>query len=278
MKPLRAALLFVTAINLFPGSNVSELKNATVQSTAGTKGTDAPISTSVQSIAGTNLQPSTTAKDDTEPKATGTTLQPSTNATDDQRKITESADKMLPTSINAIDVNKSQANEQGKTQSATQSSMQTAKTTFDVNKSPANEQGITQSTTQSRKTQFNVSKMDTEDSSHSDAAPTPDLNLKDVTLEPKNNDNNVANDNYLRSKKGIVTVVCILLAVIISIVIAVFLYKICQRKTPVVEQAGTKTSAQNKENVKLISVRTSATDSDLKRTSHSLQADMFAEC
>ncbi|XP_053559460.1 uncharacterized protein LOC128649926 isoform X2 [Bombina bombina] len=255
MKPLRAALLFVTAINLFPGSNVSELKNATVQSTAGTKGTDAPISTSVQSIAGTNLQPSTTAKDDTEPKATGTTLQPSTNATDDQRKITESADKMLPTSINAIDVNKSQANEQGKTQSATQSSMQTAKTTFDVNKSPANEQGITQSTTQSRKTQFN-----------------------DVTLEPKNNDNNVANDNYLRSKKGIVTVVCILLAVIISIVIAVFLYKICQRKTPVVEQAGTKTSAQNKENVKLISVRTSATDSDLKRTSHSLQADMFAEC
>eukprot|EP00079_Xenopus_tropicalis_P014547 XP_004911155.1 PREDICTED: endomucin isoform X1 [Xenopus tropicalis] len=62
------------------------------------------------------------------------------------------------------------------------------------------------------------------------------------------------------------------------IVVSVCLYKMCQGKSPVAESAENKLSAQNKESVKLLSVKSSDIDSDLKRATPSNHTEFIAEC
>ncbi|XP_018419769.1 PREDICTED: endomucin [Nanorana parkeri] len=56
-------------------------------------------------------------------------------------------------------------------------------------------------------------------------------------------------------------------AAVITVIVLVVIYKICQKKPPAVENTGVKMSAETKENVKLLSVKTEAPNSDTKRTS-----------
>ncbi|XP_075465292.1 endomucin isoform X2 [Ascaphus truei] len=101
------------------------------------------------------------------------------------------------------------------------------------------------------------------------------------TMSPKASDSKMENKNTkptdAPSFSSIWTAVCIALGVIVSIVILAFLCKMCQRKTPAVQHTGTKTSAQNKESVKLLSVKTSTPDSDVKRIAPPLQLEFNDE-
>ncbi|XP_073445442.1 endomucin isoform X2 [Dendrobates tinctorius] len=74
------------------------------------------------------------------------------------------------------------------------------------------------------------------------------------------------------SKKGIIIGVgCVLSAVVF--VVLIFLFKMCQKKNPAAENSEIKVSAQTKESVKLLSVKTATPYSDSKRmTSNQLES------
>ncbi|XP_075705880.1 endomucin [Rhinoderma darwinii] len=70
----------------------------------------------------------------------------------------------------------------------------------------------------------------------------------------------------LKSKTGIIIGVGCILAVVVLVVL-IFLYKMCQKKPPAAENAEIKVSAQTKESVKLLSVKTATPYSDSKSIS-----------
>ncbi|XP_053317526.1 endomucin isoform X1 [Spea bombifrons] len=78
------------------------------------------------------------------------------------------------------------------------------------------------------------------------------------------------------NRKGLLIGVGCVVAVIIFVVL-IFLYKICQKKPQEPENTGAKVATQNKESVKLLSVKTSAADSDLKGTNSPHHTDYIVE-
>ncbi|XP_077134006.1 endomucin isoform X2 [Ranitomeya variabilis] len=82
----------------------------------------------------------------------------------------------------------------------------------------------------------------------------------------------VSSDNLPTERKGIIIGIgCVLAAVVF--VVLIFLFKMCQKKTPAAENSEIKVSTQTKENVKLLSVKTATPYSDSKRmTSNQMES------
>ncbi|XP_066430073.1 endomucin [Eleutherodactylus coqui] len=97
------------------------------------------------------------------------------------------------------------------------------------------------------------------------------VNLPDVSSNIMPTDHKGATEggevpSLSKSKKGIyIGVGCVLAAVVL--VVLIFLYKMCQKKPPAAENREVKVSAQTKESVKLLSVKTATPYSDSKRMS-----------
>ncbi|XP_063774605.1 endomucin isoform X9 [Pseudophryne corroboree] len=89
------------------------------------------------------------------------------------------------------------------------------------------------------------------------------------------NDINGGKPTSLKAKKEIVIGVGCVLSVIVLVVL-VFLYKMCQKKAPVSENTELKGSAQNKDSVKLLSVKSATPYTDAKRMSSNQME--FVEC
>ncbi|KAM4807731.1 endomucin [Rhinophrynus dorsalis] len=96
------------------------------------------------------------------------------------------------------------------------------------------------------------------------------------TIKPDMSADDSKTMSPLKGKGFLIPVSCVV--VVIGIVVIVFLYKMCQRKPPAAESTGPKVSAQNKESVKLLSVKTATPDSDMKRTTPAHHMEFIAEC
>ncbi|KAM5194727.1 endomucin isoform 2-T2 [Mantella aurantiaca] len=89
---------------------------------------------------------------------------------------------------------------------------------------------------------------------------------KDSTKQDSNNSSGGADKMSATSNRGIkIGAGCV--AAVIGVIVLVVIYKICQRKSPATENTEVKTSAETKENVKLLSVKTETPNSDMKRSS-----------
>ncbi|CAH2301265.1 Hypothetical predicted protein [Pelobates cultripes] len=104
---------------------------------------------------------------------------------------------------------------------------------------------------------------------------------KKSSINPKSNSNTQEQEDEKKqqtlNRKGLLIGVGCVVAVIVSVVL-VFLCKICRKKPQAAENAGSKVSPQNKESVKLLSVKTSPADSDVKRMALPHQLDYIDEC
>ncbi|XP_069599738.1 endomucin isoform X5 [Ranitomeya imitator] len=108
---------------------------------------------------------------------------------------------------------------------------------------------------------------------------SPDVSSDNLPTERKGTKQDDGNDLEgdappapSNSKKGIIIGIgCVLAAVVF--VVLIFLFKMCQKKTPAAENSEIKVSAQTKENVKLLSVKTATPYSDSKRmTSNQMES------
>ncbi|XP_072261726.1 endomucin isoform X1 [Pyxicephalus adspersus] len=94
---------------------------------------------------------------------------------------------------------------------------------------------------------------------------TPASN-KDSNKQDSNDSSGATEKRAATSTKGIkIGAGCV--AAVIAVIVLVVIYKICQRKPPTAENPEVKASAETKENVKLLSVKTDTPNSDMKRTS-----------
>ncbi|XP_063314647.1 endomucin-like isoform X2 [Pelobates fuscus] len=104
---------------------------------------------------------------------------------------------------------------------------------------------------------------------------------KKSSINPKSNSNTQEQEDEKKpqtlNRKGLLIGVGCVVAVIVSVVL-VFLCKICRKKLRAAENTGSKVSPQNKESVKLLSVKTSPADSDVKRMALPHQLDYIDEC
>ncbi|XP_077133995.1 endomucin isoform X1 [Ranitomeya variabilis] len=108
---------------------------------------------------------------------------------------------------------------------------------------------------------------------------SPDVSSDNLPTERKGTKQDDGNDLEgdappapSNSKKGIIIGIgCVLAAVVF--VVLIFLFKMCQKKTPAAENSEIKVSTQTKENVKLLSVKTATPYSDSKRmTSNQMES------
>ncbi|XP_068087779.1 uncharacterized protein [Hyperolius riggenbachi] len=104
----------------------------------------------------------------------------------------------------------------------------------------------------------------------SSAAPPPEkttTGLKGFTARPDKNQIDGPNKETPKSQKGVIVPVVVCVVAGIAVVLLVVLYKMCQKKPAVPERMEeVKPTDQTKENVKLLSVKTSPPTSDAKRT------------
>ncbi|XP_072261727.1 endomucin isoform X2 [Pyxicephalus adspersus] len=106
-------------------------------------------------------------------------------------------------------------------------------------------------------------KVTTEPSGKAQTQPT--IHDKD-SMKQDNSDSSGGTKKTPASNKGIkIGAGCV--AAVIAVIVLVVIYKICQRKPPTAENPEVKASAETKENVKLLSVKTDTPNSDMKRTS-----------
>ncbi|KAM4706642.1 endomucin [Discoglossus pictus] len=293
MESLRAALLFLAVINLcsepcFTVSTTTTGKVTTTISSAGNKNNEDPVPTNIVT---TTISPAGNKNNqDPVPTTTGSSAQNLAVTTKGPTRTTagSSAQNFAVTTKGSTRATADQTTKATILETVTQAISTASSRNIEQNTSDGNITTNYTHTTQipavSTAKKTDAGNKISRDGKHKVVTyvPTdkPKVSTVDFDINSGNNSDQPASEakNSKANPKGIIMVVCIVLAVIVSIVIVAFLYKMCKRKPPAVENTGAKTSAQNKENVKLISVKTSPQESDGKRTSHNSQMDMFAEC
>ncbi|XP_053317527.1 endomucin isoform X2 [Spea bombifrons] len=240
MKPLGAAVLLLAVVNQAwgNGTTTTTLTTSNVTHLTSLQGTTVTVIPTINR----STTSSTSLKEITSRPSRGTTTLTQTFSTTE-------GNKTLPTTVNTT---VSISTDATRHVSSTLSSGSFSKTQSAVTR-PSSTDLATQSTIESERG----------DSGKTDPSFNPEKELK-------------PEESPTLNRKGLLIGVGCVVAVIIFVVL-IFLYKICQKKPQEPENTGAKVATQNKESVKLLSVKTSAADSDLKGTNSPHHTDYIVE-
>ncbi|XP_063774553.1 endomucin isoform X3 [Pseudophryne corroboree] len=245
MKPIRAAALVLSVINLLTVSSNTSGVNST-SSEATTQGI------LISNISATNVTPTYNASTKTD-----ITDSQTKNGFETSTRLNQSTDHYHPTATSSKLLTSAILTRQRTTNRTSSNTTITPRENYatipDIGTTEKTKDNITDNITAGPQIVDKV--YDQEDTSK--------------------NDINGGKPTSLKAKKEIVIGVGCVLSVIVLVVL-VFLYKMCQKKAPVSENTELKGSAQNKDSVKLLSVKSATPYTDAKRMSSNQME--FVEC
>ncbi|XP_041435608.1 endomucin-like isoform X2 [Xenopus laevis] len=295
MKSPAAAVLFLVLFNLVLESDTtdpintptvltpkqeSDTTNPKSSSTSDdpTPKTDADSFAQPDATTATTITTTATAVNNTKTGAASTTVAGNTSITSTAGSITTAKNEVaIPTVAGNTSTDQTSVANNG-SEGVSDSTKATPMLSTSVSRDPNTTKGIS-STPSEGNSEFKGTTQKTGNTS---------LGLNDKSVLRENGENSTTkpseNDQTLKEMEqssikltGLaIPLSCILVPILL--VVAVCLYKMCQKKSPAAESTDTKLSAQNKESVKLLSVKSSATDSDLKRAMPSHNTEFIAEC